>query len=232
VLSFEPFQAHPPPFQRHRSFPLDYPRYDPQFKSDPLTEAELDALDNALAALPGDAAMNVEALDGYLTALIVGPVPVMEIPTTRWLPRVWGGDAQGDSASTLPFASQKQRKRVVLWVLRHLHTVAAQFQDIEFAQAHWQPLLSIAEQADREWLDAEDWCAGFLLATELAPEAWSALFEHTALSPVLRPLVLLGADPLQLSDADHQQLADPEQRDALSRAAIEAVLALCVHGRS
>jgi len=211
---------------------LDYPRYDPQFKSDPLTEAELDALDSALATLPGDAAMNVEALDGYLTALIVGPVPVADLPTARWMPRIWGGDVQGDSAGALPFASQKQRKRVVLWVLRHLHTVAAQFQDTEHAQANWQPLLSIAEQIDREWLDAEDWCAGFLLACELAPEAWGALFEHPVLGSVLSPLVLLGADPLQLNDADHQRLADPEQRDALSRSAVEAVLALCVHGRA
>jgi uncharacterized protein len=40
------------------------------------------------------------------------------------------------------------------------------------------------------------------------------------------PLALLGGDDSGLSEADAARLADPQQRDELSRAVVDAVLAL------
>jgi uncharacterized protein len=198
---------------------LDYPQYDPQLDNPPLDDAELDALDGLLQALPGDAVMNVEALDGYLSALVAGPPGLAALRSADWLPTVWGGDGEGSA----PFASQKQRKRAAVLVLRHLHAVRRQ---LHGDPAAWQPVFSIAEAGDREWVDAEDWCAGFLQATALAPDAWGALFDDVRLGPALLPVALLGMDDSGLSDADRQRLADPEQRDALSRAVVDGVLAL------
>ncbi len=198
---------------------MDYPHYDPQLDTPPLDDAELDALDTLLHGLPGEAVMNVEALDGYLTALLVGPPVLARLRTADWLPSVWGGDGEGSA----PFPSQKQRKRAAMLVLRHLHGIQRQLQG---PPEDWQPVFSIAETDSGEWVDAEDWCAGFLQAAVLDMDAWGALFEDPRWGPALVPVVLLGGDGASLSDADRVRLADPKERDALSRAVVDLVLAL------
>lgn len=194
---------------------MDYPDYDPRIDSPPLADAELEALDTLLQALPADNPMNVEAMDGFLTALLVGPPGLAGLRSAAWLPQVWGGDGDGSA----PFASQKQRKRVALLVLRHLHAID---RALRTAPDAWEPVFSIAEHDKGEWVDAEDWCVGFLHAVSLAPAAWEALFDDAALAPI----VLLGGDDSEVGEADLLRLADPEERDRLSRAVVDAVLSL------
>ncbi|RTL16396.1 MAG: YecA family protein [Burkholderiales bacterium] len=101
---------------------MQYPHYNPASDNRPLSDDELNDLDELLAALPSDAAMNIEALDGYLAGLLLTPGrSLAELPGEAWLPRVWGGDGETDPA---PFASGKQRKKVVMAVLRHLQSIA------------------------------------------------------------------------------------------------------------
>jgi len=202
---------------------VDYPNYDPQLATAPLSDAELDALDTLLLSLPTDNPMNVEALDGYLTALLIGPRLVDHQPSAAWLPTVWGGDGEGSA----PFASQKQRKRTALLVLRHLHSIDHQLRE---APDRWEPVFSLADADDRELADAEDWCIGFLQATTLAADAWGALFDDAARGAQLAPIAVLGGDETTLSEADAARLADPAERDRLSRAVIDAVIALCAAG--
>ena len=72
---------------------VDYPHYDPASAVTPLSAAELDALDALLQALPADGVMSLDGVDGYLTALVVGPPAMLAaLPTADWLPLVWGGD--------------------------------------------------------------------------------------------------------------------------------------------
>ena len=203
---------------------VDYPDYNPALDSPPLSDEELDGLDQLLQALPGDTAMNIEGLDGYLTGLLVGPALLTRLKTSDWLPVVWGGDGDGSA----PFASQKQRKRAAFLVLRHLHAVDVQLRG---APEAWEPVFSIAETPEREFVDAEDWCIGFLQAVALDADAWAPLFDDAALGPALVPIALLGGDDSGLSDADRERLADPEQRDALSRAVADAVLQLAERSR-
>lgn len=206
---------------------MRYPDYQSALETPPLTDRELDALDALLAALPatdGEPAMNVESLDGYLTALLLAPTPVTRLGGADWLPVVWGGDGAGDA----PFPSAKQRKRVVVLVLRHLHAID---RALRLAPESWEPVFSVADADDRELADAEDWCIGFLQATALDVDGWSRLFDDPALGPLLLPIVLLGGDESQLAAADAQRLDDAGERDALSRAVPDAVLALAARSR-
>ena len=202
---------------------MDYPRYDPASPVTPLTAAELDALDALLQSLPADGAMSLDGLDGYLTALLVGPPAVLAtLATADWLPLVWGGDDETGAAAAAPFASKRQRKATVVLVLRHLRHLSRQLDE---APDEWEPVFSIAEQGEREWADARDWCTGFLQAVDLMPAAWGS----TWTDPVLTPLLRLGGglDGVVPAGADAAaDIDDPAVCDRLSRAVPEAVLGL------
>ena len=201
---------------------MDYPRFDPASAHTPLTDAELEQLDEWLLSLAQagvDGVMTLDGMDGYLTALAVGPSKVLtERATADWLPAVWGGD--GDDGA--PFASNQKRKRTTVLVLRHLQSICCLLRD---TPAAWEPVFSMVEQDGHEWADAGDWCTGFLQATDLDPQAWAPLFDDPTLGPQLVPLALLGGEADEDADLD-----DPQVRDELSRSAAQAVLALQTAG--
>ncbi len=197
---------------------MNYPHYNPASDNRPLSDEELNDLDELLADLPADAALNIEALDGYLAGLLLTPGRALaDVPGADWLPVIWGGDGEGDDNA--PFASGKQRKKVVMLVLRHLQSIALAW--AERPQA-WEPIFSFAdgEDEDTEYADAEDWAAGFLTAVDLAPEAWAPLFEGGATAPLLAPIAALGSPDGALAEAG------AEARDEASRSIPDAMLAL------
>lgn len=201
---------------------MEYPQYQPQTDNAPLSDDELNALDDLLQSLPSDEAMNIECMDGYLTALLVGPNDLSKMPGSAWLPAVWGGDGEG----LAPFASNKQRKRVTLLVLRHLQSIAVELRDKGEA---WQPIFSVAEVEGQDLVDAEVWCIGFLQAVAMDPAAWEPLFDDALIGPALVPIALLGGDESEQDPQDLARLGDVEVRDQLSRAVLDAVVLL--HGR-
>ncbi len=215
---------------------MDYPTYDPKSADTPLSEDELSALDELLAALPVDGAMTLDGMDGFLTALLVGPHRPETLPTRDWLPLVWGGDAEQGGATPpaagAPFSSNQKRKKTSVLVLRHLRSLDAVLALAQAgAEAVWEPIFSVAESpAGDELADAGDWCTGFLVATDLAPDAWAPLFADPELGPGLATIAWLGGDTEVAADAedrpDDGELEDPVVRDQLSRAASDVVLKL------
>lgn len=202
---------------------MDYPRYDPQSAVTPLTPAELDGLDRLLQALPADAAMTLDGMDGYLTALLAAPTPLLaSLSTTDWLPLIWGGDGEAGNEAAAPFASKRQRKATVVLVLRHLRHLSEQ---LSLAPDQWEPIFSIAESGAKEWVDARDWCAGFLQAVDLQPDAWAAVWQDPVLGPAMAPLAQLGGG-LDSAAGAAEELQDPALVDQLSRGVPEAVLSL------
>jgi uncharacterized protein len=204
---------------------MDYPSYDPQSANTPLTEEELASLDDLLTNLPADGSMTLDGMDGYLTALLVGPASIGA--SSGWLPVIWGGDQEPAPA---PFASNQKRKRTTVLVLRHLRSIEAALSGPPDA---WEPVFSVAEvpgTQGEELADATDWCLGFLAATDLAPAAWAPLQADPEIGPGLATIAWLGGDVDVAADADahpsDEELDDPQVRDQLSRAATEVVLKL------
>lgn len=201
---------------------MKHPQYNPALDNPPLTEAEMDELDQLLLSVATDESIiDMESLDGYLTALLLTPT----LPDAdAWVPGLWGSD---DPEST-PFASGKQTKRVVQLVLRHLASIDRQ---LKADPDMLEPLFGIAEvegsdDASEVVVDAELWCIGFLHATALDPVHWNAMFDDPELADLLAPLILLGGDPDSMSPEQAEMIATPEARDALSRQVPEAVSAL------
>jgi uncharacterized protein len=200
---------------------MDYPAYDPKSPNTPLNEDELATFDDLLTNLPSDGAMTLDGMDGYLTALLVGPVPLSTLNSADWLPAVWGGDQEPAPA---PFRSNQQRKRSTVLVLRHLRSIEAALADTPEA---WEPVFSVAElpgTQGEELADATDWCLGFLAATDLAPDAWAALHSDPEIGPGLATIAMLGGEVDEGDDAE--DLDDPQVRDQLSRVAADVVLKL------
>ncbi len=198
---------------------MQLPQYQPESPLDPLSDDELSALDDQLADLPGDGALNIEALDGYLCGLLLSPQPLSERPGAEWMPLIWGGeDAESD-----PFGSGKQRKRLVLAVLRHLRALDHELHQNPQA---WEPILSVAEDEEGEWVDALDWCAGFMLAVDLDAEAWAPRLQDPEWAELLAPIALLGADEDTLAETDRARLDDLTELDTLSRSVPESVLGM------
>jgi len=202
---------------------MDYPSYDPKSPNTPLTEDELATFDDLLTNLPSDGAMTLDGMDGYLTALLVSPVPLSSVRPSDWLPAIWGGDQEPAPA---PFRSNQQRKRSAVLVLRHLRSIDAALTE---APAAWEPVFSVAEvpgSQGEELADATDWCLGFLAATDLAPDAWAALQADPEIGPGLATIAMLGGDMEPGETDDAEDLDDPQVRDHLSRAAADVVLKL------
>ncbi|MEY8875328.1 MAG: UPF0149 family protein [Leptothrix sp. (in: b-proteobacteria)] len=199
---------------------MKHPQYNPALDTEALSEVEQDELERMLQATPSDEAMDLECLDGYLTGLLVAPtLPEIEV----WLPRVWGGT----DIDAAPFASGKKVKHCVQLVLRHMASIDRQ---LKAGADAIEPIFSIAEVGeDEEQVDAEIWCIGFLQAAALTPDSWDRLFDDPALSDALAPIVLLGADPASLSEAEQALIATPDARDGLSRSVPESIAALHAH---
>lgn len=193
---------------------MEYPQYNPKSDNLPLSDEELSTLDDMLGKLPSDGAMNIEALDGYLAGLLLSPQPLADLPGADWLPLVWGGEGEDGQPDTYPFVSGKQKKRVILLVLRHLQSIAITWATQPEA---WEPIFSVAELNDEDLTDAEDWSIGFMSAVDLAPGAWAPVFEDAQAGALLQPITVLGGD---------EAPTDAKARDALSRSALDGVLAL------
>src|SRR6478736_9126794 len=115
---------------------------------------------------------NMEALDGFLSALAVSPD---HVPPLEWQKAVWGEQPAA-------FAGTDESDEAQRLLLGHWNACVA--------RVKWQgddlpdslsPLLWLPEDPEAEQPDeldvGSDWAHGFFTAVELRPEAWQAWLE-------------------------------------------------------
>jgi len=171
----------------------------------PLSEEELDELDNFLLyGLEDDQGMALEALDGYLHAIAIGPQTIMP---SQWLPKVWG---QGITQLP-PTHDLDQLNHIMALVMRHYNSVISGFQHKPPVTA---PYWSIHHYDNGEFEDAEVWAYGFTEGVALQRDAWQPLFDSPEGRHWYRPIGLLGEDNFS---ADQDALTTtPAQREQLA----------------
>lgn len=127
-----------------------------------LLNTEFDELDDVLAdeAIAGTS-MDVSSLDGFLTAIAIGPQIVLP---SEWLPWVWNME---DGEAEPEFEDMEQANRIMSLMMRHYNAVIhtfnthpASFEPIFWRSGHW---------------GAAEWCEGFILGFLFNEEAWSRL---------------------------------------------------------
>jgi uncharacterized protein len=114
--------------------------------------------------------MNLDALDGFMTALIIGPET---ISPNDWLPHVWG--SAGSSASPV-FQSDNQEERIIGLIMRMMNALVHQLTDNSEDYVPLPNLTTFDNDADQRKA-ARFWCLGFIEGMNVSPASWSALLK-------------------------------------------------------
>jgi uncharacterized protein len=143
-----------------------------------LGESEIGWLGGFLASEHvGSDALTFEALDGFLTALAVGPVMV---PPSEYMKVVWGGNGEPR------YDSAEQAQLVADLLSRHCNTIAARVR----AMFPPDPIIFSAplEEKGREWAE------GFTMGLNLRREEWTPIFRHKDAGAFVWAILALIAD--------------------------------------
>jgi uncharacterized protein len=144
-----------------------------------LSPDERRTLDEFLAS-PGfdERAMDLATLEGFLTALVIGPNIIMP---SQWIPWIWD---RIDGQVPPPFEDPDEANAILGLVMRLYNGLIDRFQTDPEA---FRPVYLDGA----EW-GASEWCEGFMIGTRLDADTWSLLMaaDKTLLAPFLR----LGTD--------------------------------------
>jgi len=128
--------------------------------------------------LSPDGCMGLSDLDGYLTAIIVGPEFLMP---SEWLPVIWGEEEP-------KFESTAHAEMIIGLIMGRYNEIITGFNSDpeEFEPIFWRrPTGEVIVM---------DWAAGFLDAIETRGAAWGPLFGHSKATLLLEPLLIPGDD--------------------------------------
>jgi len=174
---------------------------------DPLTDAELDRLGDFLKTCKGGKAMDLEELDGFFSALIAGPEPVMPSEYNR---EVFGGEI-GEISE---FTSIEEANEILGLMMRHWNRIAS---TLYVGEIH-VPLIFEDECGE---LHGNDWARGFVRGMHMRHEGWSELVNDEKYGGSLVPMMALY----------HEHDEDPEMRpEPITPEKREQVIALMAAG--
>jgi len=143
--------------------------------------------------------------DGYLTALVIGPVTVAP---SLWLPGVWGEDE--DDAPD--FESTAQAEKIIGMLLRHMNSIVAEF---ETDPQSFEPICDTRSYKGHDYLCGEAWAMGFMQGVALVRPDWQPLYDRADMLDILRPIHLLGSE--NATDEEKALTETAMQREALAQ---------------
>ncbi|MGI9435595.1 MAG: UPF0149 family protein [Geminicoccaceae bacterium] len=177
-----------------------------------LNDEEINWLDGfLLSAQAPDTAMDLETLDGFFTALVVGPEL---IPPSGYLPVMWGGDGEGPDYDSL-----EQAEYMMGLLMRHWNTITRRMN----REYPCLPLLA----AGTAWPKGRHWAEGFSRGVGLCFEAWEPLISDETHSHLLAPIIALERDDPEV--VTHS--LGPEEREKMLGAVLLAVRGMHVYWR-
>jgi uncharacterized protein len=169
-----------------------------------LTEADLETLDAFLMSdqVPDDC-MQLSDLDGFLTAVAIGPELIMP---SEWLPAIWG-----DGEPEFEAVEEAQRIINVIMVRYNeiLHRLHGHPDGIE-------PLFWETPAGD---VVAGDWAEGFMDGVALRKDSWHPLFHSDEGAALLAPILAFVQDP----DDDAVPEGTADERAELHAAAVDLI---------
>jgi uncharacterized protein len=131
-------------------------------------------------------AMPFEMLDGFLTALVIGPVLV---PPSEYVPQIW----RADDGSGPTWDSREQAEHFFNLLMKHWNAIAAR----RAADAAHVPYLEHFGAA----LPGERWAEGFVGGIDLRAAAWQPMFDDRRADQIVLPIIALSSQvPNEISE--------------------------------
>lgn len=171
----------------------------------PLSEEELNMLETFLASTeaPEECMNSLEMIDGFLTAVVIGPEVV---PEHRWIKYMLDPENQRENL----FNSPEDESRITDLLNRHVNAIDAQFESEPEGFLPIYEMFSYSEEEERQ-IAIEEWALGFILGMELSHEAWQPLFADESTAMLAGPLFVLGKvtdDYDNMSQEEKDQMID------------------------
>jgi uncharacterized protein len=148
-----------------------------------LTEEELDALAEFLddPEAPPER-LTLTAFDGFVAGLAVAPVGVEQ---DEWIELALGVIREGETIDPVVVGFMARHAEVAREVIR---TRPEEFLPI------FDSIVEMDGDEELEEISPVEWCAGFLLATDLFPEAFSTLADDDEAVNLMLPFVVFGTE--------------------------------------
>jgi uncharacterized protein len=170
---------------------------------EPLSDADYDELEAFLGSnvVPQDC-MDLEMLDGFLTAIVSGPDLIQP---SEWLPVLWS-DSQ--RSVTPVFQNNEQAERILSLVLRLQQSIRRTLAE---SPTRFKPLLYHAEtdaKDERSPPEASAWCEGFMTGVLLREQEWEPLYAEESSRDWMLPIEALAYgdhDPEYLGWVDSEE---------------------------
>ena len=169
------------------------PDHDPA-KAIRLSGDEIDWLSGFLSSrqVP-KAAMSFEALDGFFTALAIGPELVMP---SVYLPEIWG---TADGTGPI-WDSEEQLRYFMRLLTKHWNAIAAR----KNANAPHVPQIDFfGEEAL-----GKAWARGFIAGMNLCAEAWDALMDDERVGGIAAQILALATEGVLVEDSTRAAIVD------------------------
>ena len=141
-----------------------------QALNEPLTELELDELDRILlerisedadTADRDEGIIGLSELDGFLTAVVSGPVM---IPPSQWMSAVWGEfEPVWDSV--------EEAERTMQLMLRHMNGISGTLMQ---APEKFEPIFLEGVEDGESRTVVDEWCEGYARGVRLDVNAWQS----------------------------------------------------------
>lgn len=177
----------------------------------PLTDEEFDRLALMLASLGGENAMNVETLDGFLCAVIVGPEVVMP---TECLTPILGREPD--------FETQSEVASFLDLLMRHWNTIACAIDEPPD-----YVYLPVMMEGDEGVAPGNDWAKGFLRGVAMREDAWREFILSDEYGGPMVPIFALAYEHHpEPAMRPYREPVSAELREELHQGAAAALIAI------
>ena len=142
-----------------------------------ISDKDIETINNFLSRAIDGEIQNLETLDGFLTALIIGPEFV---PPSQFVPII----TRSASDNNLILQNQKELEKFLDILMRHYNHINETFNNGDI----YMPFLL---QDDQGVAKGNFWALGFIKGTELNRALWADLLSHDVIASEMIPIFAL-----------------------------------------
>lgn len=152
-----------------------------------ITDSEINELEDFLLLdeVP-EGAMTLDSLDGFFTALVIGPVTV---PVNIWFPYVWDMNGEGEKPN---FENPEQADRILELLIKMMNSIAMR---LSSSVEYYTPLPDTVEDGDVKDLLVMLWATGFMIGVHCSLSDWAPLLRDKKFSILVSSIYMLSFKP-------------------------------------